>query len=110
MTGLEGVAGRVTAVTGFEKGSGKTTFLNALLPVARKAGPVAVFSIGVDGASKARDGARAPEVLVEEGDVVLTTDLFARSLVGAARGSRDPAGPVRPGAAPPRAGRSGGAA
>jgi hypothetical protein len=40
---------------------------------------VAVFSVGVDGASKARDGARAPEVLVEEGDVVLTTDLFARS-------------------------------
>jgi hypothetical protein len=79
LTGLEGVAGGVTAVTGFEKGSGKTTFLNALLPVARKAGPVAVFSVGVDGASKARDGARAPEVLVEERDVVLTTDLLARS-------------------------------
>ncbi|HYN42222.1 MAG TPA: hypothetical protein VE129_10625 [Thermoanaerobaculia bacterium] len=79
MEGLSSVAGGVTAVTGFEKGSGKTTFLNALLPVARKAGPVAVFSVGVDGASKARDGARAPEVFVEEGDVVLTTDLFARS-------------------------------
>ncbi len=79
MTGLEGVAGEVTAVTGFEKGSGKTTFLNALLPVARRAGPVAVFSVGVDGGLKARSGAAAPEVLVEEGDVVLTTDLFARS-------------------------------
>ncbi|MBK9376277.1 MAG: hypothetical protein IPN03_21780 [Holophagales bacterium] len=79
MTGLEGVAGGVTAVTGFEKGSGKTTFLNALLPVARRAGPVAVFSVGVDGGLKARSGAAAPEVLVEEGDVVLTTDLFARA-------------------------------
>ena len=79
MTGLEDVAGRVTAVTGFEKGSGKTTFLNALLPVARRAGPVAVFSVGVDGSLKAREGMGAPEVFVEEGDVVLTTDLFARS-------------------------------
>lgn len=78
MTGLEGVAGGVTAVTGFEKGSGKTTFLNVLLPVARRAGPVAVFSVGVDGGLKARSGRAAPEVLVEEGDVVLTTDLFAR--------------------------------
>jgi len=79
MTGLEGVAGGVTAVTGFEKGSGKTTFLNALLPVARRAGPVAVFSVGVDGGLKARSGTAAPEILVEEGDVVLTTDSFARS-------------------------------
>lgn len=78
MTGLEGVAGGVTAVTGFEKGSGKTTFLNALLPVARRAGAVAVFSVGVDGGLKAQSGTAAPEVLVEEGDVVLTTDLFAR--------------------------------
>ncbi len=78
MAGLEGVAGGVTAVTGFEKGSGKTTFLNALLPVARRAGPVALFSVGVDGALKARDGVRAPEVRVEAGDVVLTTDGLAR--------------------------------
>ena len=79
MTGLEDVAGRVTAVTGFEKGSGKTTFLNALLPVARQAGPVALFSIGVDGGLKALSGEGAPEILVEQGDVVLTTDFFARS-------------------------------
>ena len=31
--GLKGIAGAVTAVTGFEKGSGKTTFLNYALPV-----------------------------------------------------------------------------
>lgn len=79
MDRLAGVAGGVTAVTGFEKGSGKTTFLNALLPAAREAGPVAVFGIGVDGGLKARNGRAAPEVLVEEGDVVLTTDLFARA-------------------------------
>lgn len=65
-------------MTGFEKGSGKTTFLNALLPVARGAGAVAVFSVGVDGGLKDRSGTAAPEILVEEGDVVLTTDLFAR--------------------------------
>ena len=79
MTVLDGVAGGVTAVTGFEKGSGKTTLLNGLLPVARTAGPIAVFSIGVDGGLKARDGARAQEVRVEAGDVVLTTDLLARA-------------------------------
>lgn len=71
-------AGGVTAVTGFEKGSGKTTFLNALVPVARRAGPVALFSIGVDGGLKASGGGRAPEVRVEAGDVVLTADGFAR--------------------------------
>ncbi len=79
MDRLAGVAGGVTAVTGFEKGSGKTTFLNVLLPAAREAGPVAVFGIGVDGALKARDSARAAEICVEPGDVVLTTDLFARA-------------------------------
>ena len=79
MTGLSGVAGGVTAVTGFEKGSGKTTFLNALLPLAREAGPVALFSVGVDGGLKAKGAARPAEVRVEPGDVVLTTDLLARA-------------------------------
>jgi hypothetical protein len=73
------VATRLIAITGLEKGSGKTTFLNALLPAARRAGPVALFSIGVDGSLKARNGARAAEVRVEAGDIVLTTDLFART-------------------------------
>lgn len=83
MRGLDGVAGGVTVVTGYEKGSGKTTFLNLALPYARSAGPVAVFSIGVDGAQKARGGhAPSPEVRVEPGDLVLTTEPFAR-LAGA---------------------------
>lgn len=79
MAGLADVAGGVTAVTGPGKGSGKTTFLNALLPAAREAGPVALFSVGVDGGLKAGERARAAEVRVEEGDVVLTTDRFARA-------------------------------
>lgn len=68
MDRLRKVAGAVTAVTGFEKGSGKTTFLGLLLRHARRAGPAAVFTIGVDAA-----------VRVEPGDVVLTTEPMARS-------------------------------
>lgn len=80
MAGLAGAVGSVTAITGFEKGSGKTTFLAYALPILRAAGPVAIFTIGVDGASKARDaGAPPPAIWVEPGDVVLTTDAFARS-------------------------------
>ena len=74
------ITGGVTAVTGFEKGSGKTTFLNYALPLVRKAGPVAVFSIGVDGVVKPRNTtAPQPEIHVEAGDLVLTTDAFARA-------------------------------
>jgi len=79
MAGLEGAVGAVTAVTGFEKGSGKTTFLNHALPFLRQSGPVAIFTIGVDGALKARDlHGSPPEITVEAGDVVMTTDTFAR--------------------------------
>ncbi len=77
--GLETVAGGVTAVTGFEKGSGKTTLLGALRPLARRAGPVALFGIGVDGSLKSGVDGRAAVVRVEAGDVVQTTDLFARA-------------------------------
>ena len=80
MIELQGIAGAVTAVTGFEKGSGKTTFLNLALPIARQAGPVAVFTIGVDGALKAcESGVSVPEIRVEPGDIVLTTEAFARA-------------------------------
>lgn len=65
-------------MTGPGKGSGKTSFLAALLPAARAAGPAGLFSVGVDGGLKADDRARAAAVRVEEGDVVLTTDRFAR--------------------------------
>lgn len=80
MMDLKGIAGSVTVVTGFEKGSGKTTFLNHALPIGRKAGPVAAFTIGVDGSLKAREtGVAVPEIRVETGDVVLTTEVFARA-------------------------------
>lgn len=79
MSGLEGMEGRVTAVTGFEKGSGKTTFLAALLPSARRSGPVLIATIGVDGRLKAQEAGRAAALPVEPGDVVLTTDAFARA-------------------------------
>lgn len=77
---LEGMIGPVTVVTGFEKGSGKTTFLNLALPVARRRGPVALFTIGMDGAQKAREGqGGTPEIRVEPGDLVITTEALARS-------------------------------
>ena len=80
MLELKGIDGAVTAVTGFEKGSGKTTFLNYALPYARAFGPVAVFTIGVDGSLKAREaGVSVPEIRVEPGDIVLTTEAFARA-------------------------------
>ena len=79
MRHIEEVAGAVTAVTGFEKGSGKTTFLNLALPHARACGPAAVFTIGVDGGLKARDGGPSGEIRVEAGDVVMTTEAFARA-------------------------------
>ena len=75
MPRLDEVAGAVTAVTGFDKGSGKTTFLNLALPYARAAGPAAVFTIGVDGARKALEASGS--IHVQPGDVVMTTEAFA---------------------------------
>ena len=77
MQALGGVAGAVTAVTGFDKGSGKTTFLNLALPYARAAGPAAVFTIGVDGARKGPEASGG--IFVQPGDVVMTTEAFARA-------------------------------
>lgn len=79
-TALARVQHAVTAVTGLEKGSGKTTFLNLALPVAREVGPAAVFTIGVDGSAKAReDGSATPDIRVAPGDLVVTTEAFARA-------------------------------
>lgn len=75
---LDGLGGKVTAITGFEKGSGKTTFLSLALPHARRAGPVAVFTIGVDGRLKTDRGA-STDIRIEPGDVVMTTETFARA-------------------------------
>jgi len=75
MPDLAEVAGAVTAVAGFEQGSGKTSFLDLALACARAAGPAAAFTIGVDGAG--RGGGSA--IHVAPGDVVMTTEAFARA-------------------------------
>lgn len=81
----EDFIGRVTFVTGPEKHCGKTTFMNRAAELARRGaraaglpGP-ALLTVGYDG--EARDflsGARKPAVPVAEGDVVVTTERFAR--------------------------------
>jgi len=69
---MEGV---VTAVTGLGKGSGKTTFLDLALARLRPAGPVAAFSIGLDGAQKPQGGL----VRVRPGDLVLSAESLVRA-------------------------------
>ncbi|HRW24788.1 MAG TPA: hypothetical protein P5298_10290 [Spirochaetia bacterium] len=81
----EDFVGRVTFVTGPEKHCGKTTFMNRAAALARRgaresgrAAP-ALLTVGYDG--EARDflsGARKPAVPVEPGDLVVTTERFAR--------------------------------
>ncbi len=78
--------GRVTFVTGAEKHCGKTTFMNRAAQLARRGAAVegrsgpALLTVGYDG--EARDflsGARKPAVPVAEGDIVVTTERFART-------------------------------
>jgi hypothetical protein len=78
--------GRVTFVTGPGKHCGKTTFMNRAAQLARrgavlagKPGP-ALLTVGYDG--EARDylaGARKPAVPVDLGDIIVTTERFART-------------------------------
>lgn len=85
MDKAEDFLGRVTFVTGPEKHCGKTTFMNRAAEIARRGaraaglpGP-ALLTVGYDG--EARDflsGARKPAVPVAEGDIVVTTERFAR--------------------------------
>lgn len=77
--------GRVTFVTGPEKHCGKTTFMNRAASIARRGalaatrpGP-ALLTAGYDGESRDfLSGARKPAVPVCAGDLVLTTERFAR--------------------------------
>lgn len=81
----EDFLGRVTFVTGPEKHCGKTTFMNLAALAVRKAtlasgkpGP-ALLTVGYDGESRDfLSGARKPAVPVAAGDVVVTTERFAR--------------------------------
>lgn len=81
----EDFVGRVTFVTGPEKHCGKTTFMNRAAALARRGAresgrsAPALLTVGYDG--EARDflsGARKPAVPVEPGDLVVTTERFAR--------------------------------
>jgi len=81
----EDFMGRVTFVTGAEKHCGKTTFMNRAAALARrgavaagKPGP-ALLTVGYDG--EARDflsGARKPAVPIAAGDIIVTTERFAK--------------------------------
>lgn len=81
----EDFMGRVTFVTGAEKHCGKTTFMNRAAELARRGavalgrpGP-ALLTVGYDG--EARDflsGARKPAVPVADGDIIVTTERFAK--------------------------------
>lgn len=81
----EDFLGSVTFVTGPEKHCGKTTFMNRAAWIVRQAaGPAkrpgpALLTAGYDGESRDfLSGARKPAVPVRAGDLVLTTERFAR--------------------------------
>ncbi|MCR5662648.1 MAG: hypothetical protein K6G50_11070 [bacterium] len=63
-------AKNITAVAGASKGSGKTAFLNYMLPSLRSFGPVSVLTIGSD-VRGTKEASR--EIALEEGDVAVTT-------------------------------------
>jgi len=78
--------GKVTFITGPGKHCGKTTFMNRAAVLARrqarKAGSpgLALLTVGYDGEVREfLSGTRKPAVPVEAGDIVLTTENFARS-------------------------------
>ena len=81
----ENFIGKVTFVTGPGKNCGKTTLMNRVAQLARRVavlagrpGP-ALLTVGYDG--EARDylaGARKPAVPVAPGDIIVTTERFAR--------------------------------
>lgn len=81
----EDFLGRVTFVTGPEKHCGKTTFMNRAAELARRGarasglpGP-ALLTAGYDGESRDfLSGAHKPAVPVSTGDIILTTERFAR--------------------------------
>jgi hypothetical protein len=78
----DALQGRVTVFAGAGKACGKTAALCALAPIAQERGPVALFTIGFDGAqtrSAAGPGAPAAAVRARPGDVAITTVPLARA-------------------------------
>ena len=66
------LANRTTVFSGLGRGSGKTSALGLALHEARKAGPVAVFTVGFEGGD-------ASSIKIGPGDIVVTTAPLARS-------------------------------
>ncbi len=66
---------RTTFIVGNKKNSGKTTFLNSVLPALRKKGRVVYLSIGVDGETRDQIfGFDKPRVFAEPGDHLVTAE------------------------------------
>ncbi|MBI9097938.1 MAG: hypothetical protein JEY91_05650 [Spirochaetaceae bacterium] len=66
---------KVTFISGSSKNSGKTTFLNYILPRLRLLGDLAFLSIGIDGEPRDRIfGTDKPIIKTERGDYLLTSE------------------------------------
>jgi hypothetical protein len=65
---------RLTVFAGFGKGSGKTSFFSSALFEARKAGPVGIFTIGLEDA-----GGKRHAIHAMPGDLLITTAPFAHA-------------------------------
>lgn len=76
MNKTSNISGEIIFVTGEQKNAGKTTFLKHLLLEARdKKQKFIVASVGVDGEKCDQIyGSEKPEVLLEKGDMVITTE------------------------------------
>lgn len=76
-------SGRNIAVSGYDKASGKTSFLSYASHIARKSGPVGLFTIGIDGQAKQRVNqgscGSTDALFCEVGDLVLTSASFLKS-------------------------------
>lgn len=69
------LSNKTTFIVGNKKNSGKTTFLNSVLPGLRKKGKVAYLSIGVDGETRDQIfGFDKPRVFAVAGDYLVTAE------------------------------------
>jgi len=74
---------KVTFISGGAKNSGKTTFLNYLLPRLRMEGEFAFLTIGIDGERKDQIfGSDKPAILTKEGDYLLTCESMMKNSDG----------------------------
>jgi len=72
------LSGGVTCITGSAKNTGKTTFMNHVLPILRREGTTAYLTIGVDGERRDRIfGTPKPLIRAGEGDYLVTSETMA---------------------------------